>query len=38
MIVAFGFFDRFLDILGLLYVVTVIFKMARAYPVRRWFF
>ena len=38
MIVAFGFLDRALDMLGLVYVTTIVWKAARGYPIGRWLF
>lgn len=33
-----GMLDRFLDAFGLIYVVLTVIKIARGYPIKRWFF
>lgn len=38
MIVLMGFMDRALDFLGLIYFATVLVKITKGYPVKRWFF
>ena len=38
MIVLMGFMDRALDLLGLIYFGTVLVKITKGYPMKRWLF